>query len=894
MPSSTDLDHRILQLLEEQNEPITAAFIGFALSEYPFETVSDTLDVLWQSGRITLDSYGYSVSQTAVGSLSGPESPPTANGEAQKTVPPAQEDERQKEQDAEFTRHAGDETEDSSGSPPSPSTIAFSNKLRLDEDLRAFLASTPGGEGRAEADAQLDPPQSHGPHEEATEAIDQHESAPASEGEVTVSAGDAATASMANDSPVKLGEPSAATESTPVTPYETVVASLAQDDLDDGLDEFSDIPFIGAPRKSFRDGTKLLYAKLSGTSMGDGLDQYPDEALIGLPQEETDDVSTEFLKMLESYSSPEDHGAEQTPIQAHSTSQIQDEYQALLDMLFAESIEIRANDENAEQDDVQAQEAVSDESAEQDDAQDQEAENEEELPQEPRFTCWTPISALELPSRAANALSGKSITTIRDLVKVYDSLDREKGIGPLALRDISNELIRHSSDMSASVTTEQIQCLCRISGSRKYVFDVFGQLRRAPSGGLISLPANGRRVPSSNSESTSNAVADLSELPISILDLPNCLQLTLSRAGYRTIADVSSLTEEELLSIRGVGARAVLQLHEALDGIACKDGIRADSSDDKASPHTALFDGLKDDPTPIMDLGLSNRLTNTLRREGYRTVGEVAVLSDEDALSFRGVGILDVEQLHQALNRLSEEHADGNDTELTTPKVDTEDSPSCEEAPANSNVLISVGDVSQSVSQGAALALDQCKACRYPIFDDSFVALEPLIALQGMGEGRAPTEYRDYILNSLEGSDELGEACAATLSEMIKRTRVFDSTEESLRDIDVPDVPEWDKAARRVAKESGWCSYEPETHSIAVHHPHLLDWLETSGNDERTLTILRMFLSGQTLETCGQEVGLSRERARQIIYRVLNEAPFVEENRYRYFYETDSPSKDIP
>lgn len=878
VPSSTDLDHRILQLLEEHSEPITAAFIGFALSEYPFETVSNSLDALWRSGRITLDSYGYSVSHSAVGSLFEPESTPAANEEVQRAIPPDQEDEQQKKQDSESLRYSEGEPEGSSCPPPSPSTIAFSNKLRPDEDLRVFLASTPGGEGPAETDPQPDPLQLHGSHEEIAEAIDPHVPASAAEGEVTVSAGDAATVSMADDSPTQLSEPSAATESAPATPYETVVASLVQDGLDGGLDEFSDIPFIGAPRQSFRDDTELLYAKLSGTTIGDGLDQYPEEALIGLPHEETDNVSAEHIEMLEGYSSPEDCGARQTTIRAHRTSQVQDEHQALLDMLFAESIEIETNDESAEQDDGHAQEA----------------EKKEKLPQAPRFTCWTPISALKLPSRAANALSGRSITTIRDLVKVYDSLDCERGVGSLTLRDIGNELMRHSSDVSASVTAEQIRCLCRISGSRKYVFDVFGQLRRVTSRGLINLPANGRQTPSPNSESTADAVVDLNALPISILDLPHRLHAALSREGYRTIGDVANLTEGELLSMRGVGERAIFQLQEALDGLTSKmhvDGIRTDSSDDKASPYMALFSGLKDDPTPVMDLGLPNRLTNVLRREGYRTVGEVAVLSDEEVLSFRGVGILAVEQLHQALGRLYEGHAEGGDTEPTMPKVDDVDSPSCEEAPANSDVSISDGDISKSASQGAALALDQCKACRYPIFDDSFLALEPLAALQGMGEGCAPTEYRDYILNSLEASGELEEACAAVLSEMVKRARVFDSTEEFLEDIDVPDVPEWDKAARKVAKESGWCSYEPETHSIAVHHPHLMDWLETSGNDERTLTILRMFLSGQTLEACGQEVGLSRERVRQIVSRRLNEAPFVEENRYRYFYETYSPSK---
>lgn len=879
---SSSIDHRILQLLEEQGEPTTASFIGFVLSEFPFEEISDSLNSLWQSGYITLDAYGYSICQLGSESLLKSEEQRTddkiqeagSHGQGQEqqiaelpyTLP---EKESHGEEEARLSPKAEDLT-------LRTGNIAFSNILSLDNRLRLFLHSSLSESAFLETIEQSDSPQLSQPDEiTPIETVESYSPASATEGDAPQSPTDTSQVDLVDYSCHEPANQSSIPQADPASSCEGVVTALTQDSLDEDLEVFSGTPSLEAPAKSFRDDANPLHVKLSDASIGDVSDWHADEVSVGVPQEVTDAVSAEYLKMLEDYSSPEDHSSSQIHVQAHSTSQVQDEYQALIDMLFAESIKDDSTEESEEPNKKRTQEA----------------ENEEVTPQEPNFTCWTLVSALGLSSRPASILTRESVSTVRDLIKIYDSLYRERGMGAVSLREIGEVLVHHSSDMPAVMDVNQIRSLCNVSGSTKYVFDIFGYLRRVTLTGYVSHMANGDVRVSSDSEGLPDTTQQIDELPITTLTLPNRLLDALLKAGYTTIGEVSNLTEAELLSMRGVGARAVFQLQEALDALAVK--ALSNDTDILPAPSAAPFAQLKDDQTPISDLGLPNRLTNALRHAGYRTVGEIADLPDEKVLSFRGVGVLAVEQLHQALDNLSKEHASEPDTSPAVSEVDTvEDSTPYGEPLTCSDNLIAGQKIDQSATQGAALALEQCVARYYPIFDESFLALEPLVALEGMGKSHTPEEYRDFILDSLEGSEELIEACLSILAEQVKQVCAFDSASDFSESIDVPDVPEWDEAARRVAKVIDSCSYEPETRTIVIHRPRLLDWLETSGNNDRTLTIMGMFLSGQTLEACAQEVGLTRERIRQIVSRILREVPLVEENRYRYFFETYNPSKD--
>lgn len=660
-------------------------------------------------------------------------------------------------------------------------------------------------------------------------------------------------------------------DNKPISSYEAIAAALEVAGEDKGLEEYSDVPFIGAREASFHDETELLYAKLKGTTAGEGLEDYPDDACIGAeaPAYEAND---------EELSSPVDTHREldelvgTSPIaQNRSRSQEQDEFQALLDLVLAESIDNDEPDKGSM-------------------PKPEECEDVEDDAPSSVFTCWTPIIHLKLSSRTRTALSQLSIATVRNLVEHYDSLGQLHGAGIKALIEVRESLLSHSTEMPREYDADLVCSLINISGSKEFVFDAFGHLMHIPS----SIVHN------TDSLSGGDAVRDLSDsrLPIGMLDLPKRLLNALIREGYTTIGEVSKLTRDELLSLRGVGEGAVYQLEDTLRRTdpSSLEAAAAQTNASKNQPST--YAALEGNQTPIEKLGFPNRLLNALRNQGYKTLGDISGLSDNQILSFKGLGALSVYQFNEVMNRLSA--ANGFDRQASSQPTDAD---SAKEMPTDGQYPESIhlgsnelnerqAHVSVAACEGARLALEECGSSRYPVFNDSFLAIMPYEALNRIGDSHASAEeYRDAILSALESSEELLFACMRTLSEKVDASRSTSSNMEFIEEICLPGSPIWDEAARQLSESSEYCSYDFERHSLAIVHPSISDWVESSIENRMIRTILKMFLRGSTLEACGKEVGLTRERVRQIVSKRLLAAPSVEENRYRYFYEIYRPSK---
>ena len=655
-----------------------------------------------------------------------------------------------------------------------------------------------------------------------------------------------------------------------ISSYSDIISSLEDDGLVSGLEEFSEIPFIGASVQPCHDDRELLYAKLSGTTEGDGLEDYPDDATIGaepvnpFPQEPEHDATEEDAPL------PEILGGQVLPTQSSYSSQVQDEFQALLDLISAETVE--ANE--AEQIEMDTQTPADNPKPEEENA---------DAPEAPSFTCWTPISSLELLTRARNFLSSRGIASVRDLVQRLDSLENEHGLGLSSLEKIQQELLHHSSPLPQSIDTQLLPPLCVISGSKRYIFDSLGILRRVPK-------------PSHAQQSPANPLGQealfSSELPITSLKLSNRLLHALKNAGYTMVGEVARLSKDDLQAMRGLGAGSIFELEDTLKRLA--DGTLAihdtnQHGQDAPFPYSSLA-GVQ---IPLSHLNLPNRLSKALVREGFSTVGDLSSLSDEKVLSLRGVGILAVEQLHEALDGFVPHPTPGEQSSDLGEKKGPQpihllpmETPTAE---AENEI---VPGVSQQALKGAELALEICRERRYPVFDESFLVIMPFSAVEMFGESLGAEDYRYIIIETIESSEDLLSSCETALSEWVSKAEVLCSP-SSVEELEVPDSPTWDEAARRTSSNSAWCSYDANRHLLIVNHPRLLDWIEQPDFSESTRLILRMFLSGQTLEACGQRVDLTRERVRQIVLKNLNEMPFVSENRYRHFFETYGPSKEV-
>ena len=591
------------------------------------------------------------------------------------------------------------------------------------------------------------------------------------------------------------------------------------------------------------------------------------EPEVQSPQELVQDNPTEGTPL------PEVLGEQGLPSSMGFSSQIQDEYRALLDLIAAGSVE---PDDNAEPDEFALLATLDIDDPEPDDT-------DVDLPEDSSITCWTSISSLELPTRARNYLPSKGITTVRELVRHLESLGEAHGLGVASLDKIEQELVRRSAPLPSTIDDQLLPSLCDISGSQQFVFDSLGILRQIPK------PAYMHRAPT---DPLSQKALFNSTLPITSLMLSNRLLHVLKNAGYTTVGEVARLSKDTLQAMRGLGAGSLFELEDTLRQLA--DGTFATHSprplgQDEPYPYSLLIG----DQTPLAQLGLPNRLSKALAREGFTTVGDLSSLSDEKILSFRGIGVLAVEQLHGALdgflqNAEMREAANHSD-EAGEPLLDQPSSAETSTAETEESVFL---NVSQNARKGAELALESCKELEYPVFEDSFLVIMPQSAVEMIGDGLEAEDYRDIIIDTIEGSEDLLSSCTTTLLKWVRQAQESCSP-SAVEELEILDSFTWNEAARRVAASTAWCSFDANRRMLLVNHPHLMDWIEQPTFDENTRLVLRMFLSGQTLEACGQRVGLTKERVRQIVLKKLGEMPFVSENRYRHFFETYEPSKEV-
>ena len=67
-----------------------------------------------------------------------------------------------------------------------------------------------------------------------------------------------------------------------------------------------------------------------------------------------------------------------------------------------------------------------------------------------------------------------------------------------------------------------------------------------------------------------------------------------------------------------------------------------------------------------------------------------------------------------------------------------------------------------------------------------------------------------------------------------------------------------------------------------IYLPSIGDWLETLKDSQKRAISLR--LQGKTLEECGQIMGITRERVRQIISKAVSRKPILREDDYSYWF----------
>ncbi|MBN1139881.1 MAG: sigma-70 family RNA polymerase sigma factor, partial [Anaerolineae bacterium] len=320
--------------------------------------------------------------------------------------------------------------------------------------------------------------------------------------------------------------------------------------------------------------------------------------------------------------------------------------------------------------------------------------------------------------------------------------------------------------------------------------------------------------------------------PIEVLDLSVRAYNSLKRAGINWASQVLSLTDDELLDIQGIGISTLGGIKIRLERY--RKAMLVRPVQQQSTPPLTQADPAQVEPSPgdvsIDVLDLSARAHNCLIRSQVRTISQLAVLTDEQLLDIRNLGVGCLAEIRQKIEAYLQKHPEGR--KLPTVSSEEQRPPP---APRYRPPLVPVEL--------------RARAAKLPLEDISVARL------------LLPSKDADFL-----------SRCEISSVAMLM---------EQPADAFVPGSP----VPERVNRYLQWLVRQDEKtwreevagqrispmHSLLLEGETLDDlttrWLEAIGERERR--VLEGRFAGRTLEEIGQELGLTRERIRQLETRAI-------------------------
>ena len=192
-------------------------------------------------------------------------------------------------------------------------------------------------------------------------------------------------------------------------------------------------------------------------------------------------------------------------------------------------------------------------------------------------------------------------------------------------------------------------------------------------------PASSRPKPPSPADpvapaSQATATPNL-DTPIAALGLSVRAYNAVYRAGIRTVGQLATTLDEELLAHKQIGEKTCRELRDNLVQFAqFKPGVAeelaaltAEAAAVAKTPRDEMPErSTSGDKTPLTALGLSLRAYNALVRAGIRTIGKLVALSDDDRQRIRNVGPTAIAEIEARLAAYQEE-ASGDTPNASSP-----------------------------------------------------------------------------------------------------------------------------------------------------------------------------------------------------------------------------------
>jgi len=161
-----------------------------------------------------------------------------------------------------------------------------------------------------------------------------------------------------------------------------------------------------------------------------------------------------------------------------------------------------------------------------------------------------------------------------------------------------------------------------------------------------------------------DALSGQADAQLRVLDLSTHAYNCLRRAGFDTVADVASLSDEQILEIRNIGVKTQKEIRAKLTSYLDEHPLPESRMNRSASGESLSVSEVSSeviqtpgpDNPPITALRLCTRTHNALRRANIRTIGQLAQMSSKEIRQVRNIGEKSLAEIEENLAAYLAEH----------------------------------------------------------------------------------------------------------------------------------------------------------------------------------------------------------------------------------------------
>jgi len=329
----------------------------------------------------------------------------------------------------------------------------------------------------------------------------------------------------------------------------------------------------------------------------------------------------------------------------------------------------------------------------------------------------------------------------------------------------------------------------------------------------------------------------------------------LSQAGVVTLTDLIALDDAELLNLKNLGRKSLKEIQDFKKGLAndpyLQEMFELGESEEAEVKRFYDHEGIKRKDVKLENIGFSVRTFNGLKRAGYTHASQLLHLKMDDLLAIKNLGKNSISEILEKIANLEFE---------PFTEVSTSENIKCRK----------FSEVTSDI-----LNIDARRA---------YYELLPIFA-------RAENEHREVDQKELFTSLYLREKMKRKILDFLTPFDFGVDVSEilALFPLDFADKDMTIFLLEELKLEEDILF----DGNVQLKRTTILEYME-SLEKEQWKEILIWRLEGFTLDAIGREMGITRERVRQIVVKVLTKRPQLLEDRYIEFFEAyDLSSEDF-